>query len=172
VAGVAVVNEAFARVYFGGANPVGRRLVVDSSQAPMEIVGIATDAVYYSVREASLPAVYVPLEAREGATMLLRTSDSGADLPRALRRELARLAPDVQLREAVTFESFLTQQFIRERTHRPNATPPVRPMIAPALIAPSNRAVRRRTMCAGRAPRTIRRPISRRSRVTAWFRTP
>ena len=36
VAGVAIVNEAFARVYFGGANPVGRRVVVDSSQAPME----------------------------------------------------------------------------------------------------------------------------------------
>ncbi len=35
VAGVAVVNEAFARVYFGGGNPVGRRVVVDSSEAPM-----------------------------------------------------------------------------------------------------------------------------------------
>ena len=115
VAGVAIVNEAFARVYYGGANPVGRSVVVDSTEAPMEIVGLATDAVYFSVREASHPAVYVPLEARERATMLLRTSDSGADLPRALRRELARLAPDVQLREAVSFETFLTQEFIRER---------------------------------------------------------
>ena len=44
VPGVAIVNEAFARVYFGGANPVGRSVVVDSSQAPMEIVGLATDA--------------------------------------------------------------------------------------------------------------------------------
>jgi putative ABC transport system permease protein len=115
VAGVAVVNEAFARVYFGGGNPVGRRVVVDSSQAPMEIVGLATDAVYLSVREASQPAVYIPLAARQGATLLLRTSGSGTDLTQALRRELARLAPDVQLREAVTFESFLTQQLIRER---------------------------------------------------------
>ena len=115
VAGVAVVNEAFARVYFGGGNPVGRRVVVDSSQAPMEIVGLATDAVYFSVREASHPAVYVPLAARQGATLLLRTSGSGTDLAQAIRRELARLAPDVQLREAVTFESFLTQQLIRER---------------------------------------------------------
>ncbi|HYN07321.1 MAG TPA: ADOP family duplicated permease [Vicinamibacterales bacterium] len=115
VAGVAVVNEAFARVYFGGGNPVGRRVVVDSSEAPMQIVGLATDAVYFSVREASHPAVYVPLAARQGATLLVRTSGSGTDRAQALRRELARLAPDVQLREAVTFESFLTQQLIRER---------------------------------------------------------
>ena len=115
VPGVGIVNEAFARVYFGGDNPVGRRVVVDSSQAPMEIVGLATDAVYFSVREAAHPAVYVPLESRDNVTMLLRTSGSGAGLSQVLRRELARLAPDVQLREAVTFESFLTQQLIRER---------------------------------------------------------
>jgi putative ABC transport system permease protein len=115
VAGVAIVNEAFARVYFGGANPVGRRVVVDSSEAPMEIVGLAGDTVYFSVREDSHPAVYVPLEARQSATLLLRTSGSGTPPAQAIRRQLARLAPDVQFREAVTFESFLTQQLIRER---------------------------------------------------------
>jgi putative ABC transport system permease protein len=115
VAGVAIVNEAFARVYFGGANPVGRRVVVDSSEAPMEIVGLARDTVYFSVREDSHPAVYVPLEARQSATLLLRTSGSGTPPAQAIRRQLARLAPDVQFREAVTFESFLTQQLIRER---------------------------------------------------------
>ena len=57
----------------------------------------------------------MPLETRDNVTMLLRISGSGAGLSQVLRRELARLAPDVQLREAVTFESFLTQQLIRER---------------------------------------------------------
>jgi putative ABC transport system permease protein len=115
VAGVAIVNEAFARVYFGGANPVGRQVVVDSSKAPMEIVGLARDAVYFSVREAPHPAVYIPIEARQGATLLLRTSSSGTELAQTIRRELARLAPDLQLRESVAFESLLTQQLIRER---------------------------------------------------------
>lgn len=114
-AGVGIVNEAFARVYFGGANPVGRQVVVDSSKAPMEIVGLARDAVYFSVREAAHPAVYVPIEARQGATLLLRTSGSGSEPVEAIKRQLARLAPDVQLREAVAFESLLTQQLIRER---------------------------------------------------------
>jgi predicted permease len=115
LAGVAIVNEAFARVYFGGANPVGRKVIEDDSQAPMEIVGLATDAVYFSVREPTHPAVYIPLDAREGVTLLLRTSDTGADFASALRREVARLASDIQLRDVVTFESFLTQQLIRER---------------------------------------------------------
>jgi predicted permease len=115
VPGVAIVNEAFARAYFGGANPVGRRVVVDSTQAPMEIIGLAANVVYFSVREAAHPAVYIPLGSREGATLLLRTTGAGTDLPQTLRREIARVAPDVQLREAVTFESFVTQQLIRER---------------------------------------------------------
>ena len=115
VAGVGIVNEAFARVYFGGANPVGRQVVVDSSHAPMEIVGLARDAVYFSVREAAHPAVYVPIEARQGATLLVRTSGSGTELVPAIKRQLAHLAPDLQLREAVMFESLLTQQLIRER---------------------------------------------------------
>ena len=114
-AGVGIVNETFARVYFNGENPVGRRVIVRSSQAPMEIVGLVKDALYFSVREAAHPAVYVPLEARDGATLLLRMDGSPADLPRQLRQELARIAPDVILRETMWFDGLVTQQMVRER---------------------------------------------------------
>jgi len=115
VAGVGIVNEAFAKAYFAGANPVGRTIIVDDSKAPMEIVGLAADAVYFSVREKSRPQIYIPFEAREGATLMLRTTDRGTDLPLVIRHELARVAPNVALREVVRFESLVRLQLVRER---------------------------------------------------------
>jgi predicted permease len=115
IAGVAVVNQAFARSYFDGKNPVGERVVVDATSAPMEIVGLAADAVYFNVREAMHPAVFVPFERRDNATLLVRTADGAADLPALLRREVSRIRPDIRVRDAVPFEAIVTQQMIRER---------------------------------------------------------
>jgi putative ABC transport system permease protein len=116
VAGVAVVNETFARTYFDGRSPVGRSVMVDASRAPMEIVGMTADAVYFSVREANHPAVFIPFAPkRQGATILVRTEGDAPDLPQALRREIRRLDPGLQVWEAAPFQSLVTQQMIRER---------------------------------------------------------
>jgi predicted permease len=114
-AGTGIVNEAFARVYFDGRNPVGQQVTVDSLSAPIEIVGLVNNAVYFSVREAPHPAVFVPLEARENATFLVKTSAGAADLGRLLARELSRLRPDLRTRGSERFEAFIEQQLIRER---------------------------------------------------------
>jgi predicted permease len=60
---VALVNEAFARRFLNGANPVGHTLhqVTFTSVAPREIVGLVADAVYRSVREPVPPTIYIPL---------------------------------------------------------------------------------------------------------------
>ena len=49
VAGVGIVNEAFARRYFGGRNPVGRRVSMrqwKDVDAPLDIVGVVADTAY------------------------------------------------------------------------------------------------------------------------------
>jgi putative ABC transport system permease protein len=114
-AGVAIVNQSFARAYFGGRSPVGRRVIVNSGAVPLEIVGMTADAVYLNVREAMQPAIFVPLESRNGATLMIRTMAAGADVLTVLRREITRIRPDVVVREVVPFEAFVTQQMIRER---------------------------------------------------------
>ncbi len=63
---VAVVNEAFARRYLPGQQPIGQTLRVDSDTGPRyEIVGVVADAVYTTPREGMLPQLYVPLAQRE-----------------------------------------------------------------------------------------------------------
>ena len=71
------MNEAFARVYFDGRNPVGRTVEVRQGKdvsAQMEIVGYVRDAVYASVREPIGPTIYVPMTQRRSNTLLVRTA--------------------------------------------------------------------------------------------------
>jgi predicted permease len=97
--GVAIVNETFARTYFGGRNPVGQTFVSNEPRnAPVsyEIVGLVGDAVYRDAREPMLPVIYVPfasvdasgiLQAKNRATFNVRASGA---LTRALREEVSR----------------------------------------------------------------------------------
>jgi len=63
---VAVINEEFARLNFPGSNPLGQhlRLWRDGEQKElardMEIVGVAKNARYGSVKRETLPVVYIP----------------------------------------------------------------------------------------------------------------
>jgi len=97
-AGTAIVNEAFARVYFDGRSPLWQQVTVDSSSAPMEIVGLVNNAVYFNVREAPHPTVFVPLDTRDNATFLAKTSAGAADLGPPLAREVARIRPALRAR--------------------------------------------------------------------------
>jgi putative ABC transport system permease protein len=60
---VALVNQAFARKFLGGANPVGQTIhpMSEPGSPAIEIVGLVADAVYRDVREPTLPTAYVPL---------------------------------------------------------------------------------------------------------------
>jgi putative ABC transport system permease protein len=63
---VAIVNEAFARRYLSGQQPIGQTLRIDSDRGPRyEIVGVAADAVYTTPRDGMLPTMYVALAQRE-----------------------------------------------------------------------------------------------------------
>ncbi|MGH9497045.1 MAG: ABC transporter permease, partial [Candidatus Sulfotelmatobacter sp.] len=62
---VAVVSEEFARINFPGRNPLGQHLMIwhDSEKKKlardMEIVGIAKNARYGSIKRETLPVVYI-----------------------------------------------------------------------------------------------------------------
>lgn len=59
---VAVVNLAFVKQYLAGQDPLGKRLYwgTEKEGAGMEVVSLAADAKYNSLREAAPPTIYVP----------------------------------------------------------------------------------------------------------------
>ena len=98
--GAGIVNEAFARTYFNGQNPVGRSVNVRIDKdlaAPMEIVGYVRDAAYYDVREPMHPTVYVPMLNKEHNTLLVLLVHTAGDplaLAPMVRRAVSEVRPD------------------------------------------------------------------------------
>jgi putative ABC transport system permease protein len=61
---VAIVNQAFARRFLNGASPLGHTVKIvlpPTLGPPAEIVGLAADAVYGSLRDPVPPTMYRPL---------------------------------------------------------------------------------------------------------------
>jgi predicted permease len=97
---VAIVNQALARRCFGGAAPLGRRLGPEGSTADqVEVVGLAADAKFSSLREAAPPTVYFPYRqhAQHLVTFAARAAGDPGALVDSIRRTLAALDPDVPL---------------------------------------------------------------------------
>jgi putative ABC transport system permease protein len=100
---VAIVNEAFGRRFLDGASPLGhviRGLPVSGPEVP--IVGLATDAVYNSLRESVPPTVYLPFaQSREvtafgSMSLSIRsTGGSPASLIASATTSLNKVNPDL-----------------------------------------------------------------------------
>jgi predicted permease len=121
---VAVVNEAFARLFFPGiANPVGRILSFDDEKPeggePTFIVGVARNIREDGLREAVKPRVYTPASqpsiARGDPVVLVRAQAPPSGMVPALRRELARLGPEVAMTDPRTIERHIDDSIFQER---------------------------------------------------------
>jgi macrolide transport system ATP-binding/permease protein len=89
---VAVVNEAFARRYFPGQDPIGRRFRADTIHGPwVEIVGVAKTSKYGFVFEPPMEFVYLPYRQRPAESMFLLVHTPGDPISLAAPlRELVR----------------------------------------------------------------------------------
>ena len=82
-----IVNQALARKYFPGRDPLGRHVWLENQRDPYEIVGVAGDAKYNDVRLPSPPIVYqFALMSRGSSDLSLRTSGRRAGLADDARR--------------------------------------------------------------------------------------
>jgi hypothetical protein len=107
---VGIVNEAFARAYFEGRNPVGRQVLVRQDKdvdVPMEIVGLVRDAAYYDVREPMRPTVFVPNDARNQAALVVRTTGDPVALGPALRHSVTEFRSDFRVTNVATQRAFV-----------------------------------------------------------------
>ena len=111
---VVVVNEAFARKFTGGANPVGRRLremgFPGSPAIEREIVGYVTDAVYRSLREPVPATMYIPVpQQREPPSFLSVSVRAAGGSPALLTKPLASAFAQVNKDLAITFRPLAEQ---------------------------------------------------------------
>src|SRR6202521_295233 len=101
---VAVVNEAMAALYWRGRNPIGERVQVKGRW--MQVVGVAKDSKYQSVREPSKPFFYVSRRQNFsiGGGLYIRTRLSPETMATTLAREVHVLDGNLALYEVITLQ--------------------------------------------------------------------
>ena len=116
---VAIVNESFARYFFGVQSPLGRR--VTSLNVAYEIVGVVKDAKYQDLRQDVLKTMYIPWLQREGDqptsySFLARVvAGNPMRLAPALERLVRGADPGLRLRDTETYAAVIDRTTVRER---------------------------------------------------------
>jgi predicted permease len=89
---VAIVNQAFAELFFPGQDPVGRRARLEGTE--VTVVGVARTARIRSLGEAPRPFAYTPFAQWRGGFAFVAARTEGVD-PRRTALEIARVGREV-----------------------------------------------------------------------------
>jgi predicted permease len=124
---VAIVNEVFARRFYGNENPIGRRFgwsAIDNPAA-IEIVGVVKDAFYDSVRQGSRGPEETPMfayapfaqgERLSQMTFYVRvTAQAMSGLPDQLRRTVRAADPSLPVFDLQAVDTTVDQSLFSER---------------------------------------------------------
>ena len=118
--GVAIVNRAFAKQYFGGENPIGKTFeetMGGTAGRRFQIIGLAADALYQYMRTPVEPTAYFPFRSSYArGTFIVRTSGANPRaLAQPLRREVSRARSEFHVSSIRTQEDLNRAQTLRER---------------------------------------------------------
>jgi putative ABC transport system permease protein len=115
---VTVINQTFARSYFGNENPIGQGIKFSTFEeyatdwprdAYFEIIGEIADGRNSGLQDAPRPEVYLPYTVTGTGPrgIMVRTGQNSNSILASLRQEIAAVAPDVAISDAGSIESFL-----------------------------------------------------------------
>jgi putative ABC transport system permease protein len=113
--GGVLVNRAFARQYFGNANPVGRHLRFGPEARP--IVGVVLDIQELSLERKPIAAIYLPFERQPGpfVDLAVRTASDPKLLVNAVRVALRGVDPNQPLGNVAPMTDVLQEAVAKPR---------------------------------------------------------
>jgi putative ABC transport system permease protein len=92
---VAIVNQTMADRYWHGEDPIGRHFSTTNDPGhPMEVVGIARNALEFGILAPDVPLFYVPLFQQYSPTVTLQVRSTAA--PQLILREMSGLVHSVE----------------------------------------------------------------------------
>ncbi len=111
-----IVNDALVRRFFNGENPLGHRVTVGRRAG--QIIGVAANAKYMSLREADQPTAYVyGLGTPEpvGFTLSVRTEGNPMPFAPVIGKEVQSISATVPVGVARTLASQVDGSLVNER---------------------------------------------------------
>jgi putative ABC transport system permease protein len=117
---VAMVNESFARQYFGGQNPIGKPFDQVDEQGRRYrslIVGLVGDVRDRNMREPMQPIAFFPFQARysRGWFVVRTSTDDPRVIESTLRQEVSRARSEFRVSNTRTETELIEAQTVRER---------------------------------------------------------
>ena len=117
---VAVVNEVFAKTYFGGENPIGRRFGFNKQLPDIEIIGVSKIARYNSLKQDIRPTAYLPYSQNlKGLFQLVyevRAAGDPLGLANTVRQAVHQADARVPVSNVITQARQVDQTIGQERT--------------------------------------------------------
>ncbi|MEP7273233.1 MAG: ABC transporter permease, partial [Acidobacteriota bacterium] len=111
--GVVMINETFARRYWPGQNPLGKRIQMGSGKSNdsphLEVVGLVRDGKYVTLGEDPIPFFYLNMLQRYQAapTLIVRTQGDPLSQVAAVRSEISVLDKNLPLTDVQTMRQHL-----------------------------------------------------------------
>jgi predicted permease len=115
---VAIVNERFARHFFGDKSAVGRHLGRGGgpgSKLDTEIVGVVADTLYEGPREGVRRQVFIPNWGNQGVAFYVRAGLGSTSAYASLRSEVKKLDASMPVYELKTLGGQLDETLLTER---------------------------------------------------------
>ena len=113
----AIVNEALAKRFWQGENPIGKRLQRGKAGAWRTVVGVINDAKEYSLEKEPPIAAYYPSEQinPRNRFLLVRTTSDVLPKTPAIIKEIQALDPEMPVFDAHTMEQRLYDSLAKRR---------------------------------------------------------
>jgi predicted permease len=116
---VAVIDQALARQYWPGQDPVGQQVKFGFGRGTqgVTIVGVAGDVKSDGFEAASVPHIYVPLGqfAPVNAVVFLRSKSGVETLGEAVRQEVEKVNPNVPVHSISSMEQIIARSVADRR---------------------------------------------------------
>ena len=127
---VVVINEAFARRFYPGEDPIGKQVIVNETRDPkftktQTIVGVVADLKQTGIDQPAGTEVFIPVwqystleerpESRATMYTLVRTSGEPADLIPSVQRAVSELDPTLPLFQTRTMDDVMWEAIARPR---------------------------------------------------------
>jgi putative ABC transport system permease protein len=119
---VAIITEGFAKQFFPGEDPIGKRIIpngsVDPGKPPVrEIVGVVADMHLISLRLPPKPQIYVPHQqfAIQTMSIFVRSQMVEAALMGTFRRAVNEIDKDIPVYRVRTLPDYLSQSIAQPR---------------------------------------------------------
>jgi putative ABC transport system permease protein len=123
--GVVMINEAFAKKFFPGENPIGQRVHVNSEKHEQTVVGVVADYKHGGIEKAVGTEVFLPLyqwatwspdgNSVSSMNIMVRTEGDPRAIIPAVTRVMKEIDPTVPLFQLRTMDDVMWEAVARPR---------------------------------------------------------